>query len=164
MSQPDYEKALKQIETGDLSGALHSLDRILKKKSQVRTSLSPQSTSARKIPGFQRCVRSPIARKRCACGRHLCHLGSESLFSRRLLTSKMRLLITRRMADALTIVPFGCSQSVVADGRIVKFDLGWVQSLAVKTAVAHNIQVAIGDRENRAVETASIQTKPASAG
>jgi hypothetical protein len=68
------------------------------------------------------------------------------------------------MADALTIVPFGCSQSVVADGRIVKFDLGWVQSLAVKTAVAHNIQVAIGDRENRAVETASIQTKPASAG
>jgi hypothetical protein len=57
MSQPDYEKALKQIETGDLSGALHSLDRILKKKSQVRTSLSPQSTSARKIPGFQRCDR-----------------------------------------------------------------------------------------------------------
>jgi hypothetical protein len=31
---------------------------------------------------------------------------------------------TRRMADALTIVPFGRSQSVVADGRIVKFDLG----------------------------------------
>jgi hypothetical protein len=53
------------------------------------------------------------------------------------------------MADALTIVPFGRSQSVVADGRIVEFDLGWVQSLAVKTAVVHNIQVAIGDRARK---------------
>jgi hypothetical protein len=33
MSQPDYEKVLKQIETGDLAEALQNLDRILKKKS-----------------------------------------------------------------------------------------------------------------------------------
>ncbi|MBE9094865.1 hypothetical protein IQ252_13370 [Tychonema sp. LEGE 07203] len=30
-------------------------------------------------------------------------------------------------------------------GSLVKFDLGWVQSLAVQTAVVCNIQIAIGD-------------------
>ncbi|MBD1815309.1 retroviral-like aspartic protease family protein [Microcoleus vaginatus DQ-U2] len=55
-------------------------------------------------------------------------------------------LITRRMADALTIVPSGRCQEAVADGRVVEIDLGSVQSLAVQTAVVYHIQVAIGDR------------------
>lgn len=57
-------------------------------------------------------------------------------------------LITQRMADALKIVPSGSCQSIIADGSLVKFDLGWVQSLAVQTAVVCNIQIAIGDRAN----------------
>ncbi|MBD1826306.1 retroviral-like aspartic protease family protein [Microcoleus vaginatus GB1-A2] len=57
-------------------------------------------------------------------------------------------LITRRMADALTIVPSGRCQGAVADGRVVEFDLGSVQSLGVQTAVVYNIQAAIGDRAN----------------
>lgn len=34
---------------------------------------------------------------------------------------------------------------MIADGSVVTFDLGWVQSLAVQTAVVCNIQIAIGD-------------------
>ena len=49
------------------------------------------------------------------------------------------------MADLLKIVPCGTCHSMIADGSIVMFDLGWVQSLAVQTAVVYNIQVAIGD-------------------
>jgi aspartyl protease family protein len=61
------------------------------------------------------------------------------------------MLITRRMADALTIVPSGRCQEAVADGRVVEFDLGSVQSLAVQTAVVYHIQVAIGDRANKGI-------------
>ena len=60
-------------------------------------------------------------------------------------TGASRTQITQRMADLLKIVPCGTCQSMIADGSVVTFDLGWVQSLAVKTAVVCNIQIAIGD-------------------
>ncbi|MEG4405174.1 tetratricopeptide repeat protein [Microcoleus sp. MON2_D5] len=60
-------------------------------------------------------------------------------------TGASRTLITKQMAELLKIVPSGTCQSMIADGSVVTFDLGWVQSLAVQTAVVCNIQIAIGD-------------------
>ncbi|MEG4284976.1 tetratricopeptide repeat protein [Microcoleus sp. A006_D1] len=60
-------------------------------------------------------------------------------------TGASRTQITQRMADLLKIVPCGTCQSMIADGSVVTFDLGWVQSLAVQTAVVRNIQISIGD-------------------
>lgn len=61
-------------------------------------------------------------------------------------TGASRTLITKQMADSLKIVPCGTYQSIIADGSIVTFDLGWMQSLAVQTAIVRNIQIGIGDR------------------
>ena len=71
--------------------------------------------------------------------------GSAFTFDLLLDTGASRTQITQRMADLLKIVPCGTCHSMIADGSIVAFDLGWVQSLAVQTAVVYNIQVAIGD-------------------
>lgn len=60
-------------------------------------------------------------------------------------TGASRTLITKQMAELLKIVSCGTCQSMIADGSVVTFDLGWVQSLAVQTAVVCNIQIAIGD-------------------
>ena len=60
-------------------------------------------------------------------------------------TGASRTLITKQMAELLKIVPSGTCQSMIADGSVVTFDLGWVQSLAVQTAVVCNIQIAIAD-------------------
>jgi tetratricopeptide (TPR) repeat protein len=60
-------------------------------------------------------------------------------------TGASRTQITQRMADLLKIVPCGTCQSMIADGSVVTFDLGWVQSLAVQTAIVCNIQITIGD-------------------
>jgi len=60
-------------------------------------------------------------------------------------TGASRTLITKQMAEFLKIVPSGTCQSMIADGSVVTFDLGWVQSLAVQTAVVCNIKIAIGD-------------------
>ncbi len=57
-------------------------------------------------------------------------------------------VITQRMADVLRIVPSGSFQGGIADGSFVLFNLGWVKSVAVQTAVVYSIQVAIAPRSN----------------
>ena len=52
MSQADYEKALKQIETGDLSAALQTLDRILKKNPQFAPAYRPRAQVRAKLQDF----------------------------------------------------------------------------------------------------------------
>jgi len=71
--------------------------------------------------------------------------GCAFIFDLLLDTGASRTLITKQMAELLKIVPSGTCQSIVADGSVVTFDLGWVQSLAVQTAVVCNIQIAIAD-------------------
>lgn len=56
-------------------------------------------------------------------------------------------LVTARMARVLQIVPVGRCWCRMANGQMVELDIGWIQSLAVQTAVVHNLQVAIADRE-----------------
>ena len=70
------------------------------------------------------------------------------IFDMLLDTGASMTLITQRMADALKIVPSGSCQGGVADGSFVIFNLGWVKSVAVQTAVVYNIQVAIAPRSN----------------
>lgn len=68
------------------------------------------------------------------------------IFDMLLDTGASMTLITQRMADALKIVPSGSCQGTVADGSFVIFNLGWVKSVAVQTAVVYNVQVAIAPR------------------
>ncbi len=70
------------------------------------------------------------------------------IFDMLLDTGASMTLITQRMADALRIVPSGSCQGGVADGSFAIFNLGWVKSVAVQTAVVYNIQVAIAPRSN----------------
>jgi tetratricopeptide (TPR) repeat protein len=70
------------------------------------------------------------------------------IFDMLLDTGASMTLITQRMADALRIVPSGNCQGGVADGSFAIFNLGWVKSIAVQTAVIYNVQVAIAPRSN----------------
>ena len=47
--EADYQKALKQIETGDLSGALQNLDRILKKNPKFAPAYRPKAQVRAKL-------------------------------------------------------------------------------------------------------------------
>ena len=63
-------------------------------------------------------------------------------------TGASRTVITKQMANFLKIVPCGTYQSMIADGSLITSDLGWVQSLAVQTAIVRNIQIGIRDGIN----------------
>ncbi len=52
-------------------------------------------------------------------------------------------LITKRMATTLGVKTVGKVKAGIADGTIVEFDLGRVQSIAVGGAVVKNVEVAI---------------------
>ncbi len=70
------------------------------------------------------------------------------IFDMLLDTGASMTVITQRMADALRIVPSGSCQGSVADGSFAIFNLGWLKSVAVQTAVIYNVQVAIAPRSN----------------
>ena len=55
-------------------------------------------------------------------------------------------LITKGMADALQIQPARIVQAGIADGSIVQFPTGYVQSMAVDNVTARNVEVTIADR------------------
>ncbi|MBL1173700.1 retropepsin-like aspartic protease family protein [Pantanalinema sp. GBBB05] len=57
-------------------------------------------------------------------------------------------LITRSMATALNVTPFNKSIATMADGRMVAFDIGRVNSIAIDGAEMRNVPVAIADRTN----------------
>ncbi|MGI0486293.1 retropepsin-like aspartic protease family protein [Pantanalinema rosaneae CENA516] len=57
-------------------------------------------------------------------------------------------LITRSMANALSVTPFNRGIATLADGRAVAFDIGRVTSIAVDGAEIRNVPVAIADRTN----------------
>lgn len=52
-------------------------------------------------------------------------------------------LITQRMASALGVRSVGKIKAGIADGRVVEFDLGRVQSIGVGGAIVKNVEVAI---------------------
>ncbi|MEB3215870.1 MAG: retropepsin-like aspartic protease [Nostocales cyanobacterium 94392] len=55
-------------------------------------------------------------------------------------------LITQSMANALQIKPSGTLQARIADGSIIKFNTGQVQSIGVGGQSINNIQVAIAPK------------------
>lgn len=57
-------------------------------------------------------------------------------------------LITRSMADALKVTAFSKDIATMADGRMVAFDIGRVNSITVDGAEIRNVPVAIADRTN----------------
>ncbi|HEY9615316.1 MAG TPA: retropepsin-like aspartic protease [Microcoleaceae cyanobacterium] len=57
-------------------------------------------------------------------------------------------LITRSMADALSVSVFSKDMATMADGRTVAFDIGRVNSIMVDGAEIRNVPVAIADRTN----------------
>ena len=52
-------------------------------------------------------------------------------------------LITQRMASALGVRSVGKIKAGIADGSVVEFDLGRVQSIGVGGAIVKNVEVAI---------------------
>ena len=55
-------------------------------------------------------------------------------------------LITRTMARSLRVPIIGVGRSSIADGSVVEFPLGRLQSIGVSEAVVRNVEVAIADR------------------
>jgi tetratricopeptide (TPR) repeat protein len=53
MSQADYQQALKQIETGDLPGALQTLDRIIKKNPKLTEAYYKRAQVRQKVQDFK---------------------------------------------------------------------------------------------------------------
>jgi Tfp pilus assembly protein PilF len=56
MSQADYQKALKQIERGDLAGSLQSLDRILKKNPKFAQAYRPRAQVRAKLQDLKSAI------------------------------------------------------------------------------------------------------------
>ncbi len=52
-------------------------------------------------------------------------------------------LITQRMATALGVKPVGIARAGIADGSVVEFPIGRVQSIGVGGALVRNVEVAI---------------------
>lgn len=55
-------------------------------------------------------------------------------------------LITQRMAGVLGVRVIGKIKAGIADGSVVEFDLGRVQSIGVGGAVVKNVEVAIAEK------------------
>lgn len=55
-------------------------------------------------------------------------------------------LITQSMASALNVPIVGVERSTVADGSLVLFPIGQLQSMSVNGAEVRNVQVAIAER------------------
>lgn len=55
-------------------------------------------------------------------------------------------LITQGMADSLQIQPARMVRAGIADGSVVQFPTGFVQSMSVDSVTARNLEVTIADR------------------
>jgi predicted aspartyl protease len=103
----------------------------------------PPASQPAKPPGNQKVFQAKI--KRRASGTPVIDVvfNGNKTFEMIVDTGASGTLITQRMATALSVKTVGIARAGIADGSVVEFPIGRVQSIGVGGALIRNVEVAI---------------------